>query len=701
MGSFRRLINRWKIGTKLYAGFGFLTLLIIAVSLVGLIGSRILQHGTQIIQYYGAISDNGNQAIIDGLAAEITVGKHFYLSDSAAAVKTAEIFDRVRKNLEKIENDIADDPYHFADSHPGFREKAVEAKKIIDDYAVINEQYSEWQTVREAKNNKFNAGYAQCSALLGDILKLIDDSFREQISAASGGGSIPMLYFQKNKAARDCRGALTAFKVAYDAYLLAVSEADGAKKYGTALAACDKFNETTQIFSALPWEDSQQPSLRQIIQYAGTLRKDFLEVADAINKQHKLVTAKEEKETLFGQQTGALMNEVQTIYAEAETMVLETSHRILMEMGILALVTLLAALLTAWGTTRNIVPGIRQIDHAMKEITKTGDLTVTIEPQYRERADEIGDLAAAFALFVEELRSVEHLAVELAGGNWQVSVKSRGELDSMNIHINMMLEKVNQTLGAAKELVGQVALGAAEIASASGNLSQGASESAASLEEINASMHEIGGQTNQNAQNAGEADKMARSAHQAAGNGQTMMRKMIEAMSLITKNSQEVQNVVKVIDDISFQTNLLALNAAVEAARAGAHGKGFAVVAEEVRNLASRSAKAAAETTQMIENNSRQINEGAGIAAETAEMLNGIVEESQKVASLLADIAKASNEQALGISQVSQGLSQIDTVVQQNTASAEETASVSGEMSGQAGELQQLVGQFKLRSREN
>jgi methyl-accepting chemotaxis protein len=310
-------------------------------------------------------------------------------------------------------------------------------------------------------------------------------------------------------------------------------------------------------------------------------------------------------------------------------------------------------------------------------------------------------LAAAFALFVEELRSVEHLAVELAGGNWQVSVKSRGELDSMNIHINMMLEKVNQTLGAAKELVGQVALGAAEIASASGNLSQGASESAASLEEINASMHEIGGQTNQNAQNAGEADKMARSAHQAAGNGQTMMRKMIEAMSLITKNSQEVQNVVKVIDDISFQTNLLALNAAVEAARAGAHGKGFAVVAEEVRNLASRSAKAAAETTQMIENNSRQINEGAGIAAETAEMLNGIVEESQKVASLLADIAKASNEQALGISQVSQGLSQIDTVVQQNTASAEETASVSGEMSGQAGELQQLVGQFKLRSREN
>jgi methyl-accepting chemotaxis protein len=178
-----------------------------------------------------------------------------------------------------------------------------------------------------------------------------------------------------------------------------------------------------------------------------------------------------------------------------------------------------------------------------------------------------------------------------------------------------------------------------------------------------------------------------------------MMKKMIESMTLITKNSQDVQKVIKVIDDISFQTNLLALNAAVEAARAGAHGKGFAVVAEEVRNLASRSAKAAAETAQMIENNSKQINEGAEIATLTADTLNGIVEQSQQVAALVGEIAKASSEQAQGIAQVSQGLSQIDSVTQQNTAAAEETASVSNEMSGQAAKLQGLVGQFKLRGK--
>ncbi|MGL6195025.1 MAG: methyl-accepting chemotaxis protein [Thermoguttaceae bacterium] len=132
-------------------------------------------------------------------------------------------------------------------------------------------------------------------------------------------------------------------------------------------------------------------------------------------------------------------------------------------------------------------------------------------------------------------------------------------------------------------------------------------------------MSEIGGQTTANAKNATEANQLAKQANDTEVNGQKMMQQMIESMASITKNSQEVQKVVKVIDDISFQTNLLALNAAVEAARAGQHGKGFAVVAEEVRNLAARSAKAAAETTQMIENNSKQINEGAGIASHTAD----------------------------------------------------------------------------------
>jgi len=207
----------------------------------------------------------------------------------------------------------------------------------------------------------------------------------------------------------------------------------------------------------------------------------------------------------------------------------------------------------------------------------------------------------------------------------------------------------------------------------------------------------MGSQTHQNAENAAEASHLAKDASKAAENGQDMMKQMINSMEQITKNSQDVQKVIKVIDDISFQTNLLALNAAVEAARAGVHGKGFAVVAEEVRNLAARCAKAAGETTQMIENNNRQINEGAEIAQKTAEMLDQIVSQVSNTTNLINEIATASNEQAQGVGQVTQALQQIDTVTQQNTASAEESASTSNEMNSHATKLQQVVSRFKLR----
>jgi len=341
---------------------------------------------------------------------------------------------------------------------------------------------------------------------------------------------------------------------------------------------------------------------------------------------------------------------------------------------------------------RNIVRPLKMVVDSAQCIA-LGDLGTSIN--YTGK-DEIADLANAMNSMIESLKNKAREAEQIAGGNLTIDVAVASDKDTMGIAFRSMVSNLNEVLGEVQVAAKQIDAGSHQVSDTAQNLSQGATESAASLEEISSSMNEIGSQSQQSANNAQQASLLAQTAQASARNGSERMAEMITAMNDINSAGQNINKIIKVIDEIAFQTNLLALNAAVEAARAGQHGKGFAVVAEEVRNLAARSAKAASETAELIEGTVEKTVNGTQIAERTSKALEEIVASVLKVNDLVAEIAAAGTEQAQGIAQINIGLGQIDQAVQQSTATAEESAAAAEELSSQSVHLRKMLDRFTL-----
>ena len=293
------------------------------------------------------------------------------------------------------------------------------------------------------------------------------------------------------------------------------------------------------------------------------------------------------------------------------------------------------------------------------------------------------------------------IANEIAAGNLDVRVALRqGDQTSLLHALQCMRDSLADIVGKVREGTATIDTSVQAIASEAQDLSRRTESQASALEQTASSMNELARAVGNSAANAEEANGLALAASKVAQQGGAMVGELVDTMGSINESSARIVDIIGVIDGIAFQTNILALNAAVEAARAGEQGRGFAVVAGEVRSLAQRSAAAAKEIKELIDDSSRRVSSGADLAGRAGTTMTGIVESIGRVTAIMGEIVHSSHEQARGISQVHGAVADMDKVTQQNATLVEESAAATESMKEQAARLAQLVSVFRLADKQ-
>jgi len=341
------------------------------------------------------------------------------------------------------------------------------------------------------------------------------------------------------------------------------------------------------------------------------------------------------------------------------------------------------------GDFRKIVQGVNDTLDAVigplsfsakcvEQISK-GNVPPQITDTYRGEFNEIKNNLNALIAAMNEITAA---AEEIANGNLSVSLRERSPQDKLMQALGAMVNGLTRTVSDIRSIAREVSAASQSISTTAIQVSKGASSQAAAAEEASSSMEEMVSNIKQNADNAQQTDKIA---NKSSKDAQESGRSVLEAVSAM----KEIANKISIIEEIARQTNLLALNAAIEAARAGEHGKGFAVVAAEVRKLAERSQKAAAEINHLSVNTLK-------VSEKSGEMLDKLVPDIQRTAELVQEITAASREQDTGAGQINKALQQLEQVIQQNASASEEMASTTEELTGQSDQLLSALSFFRI-----
>lgn len=373
--------------------------------------------------------------------------------------------------------------------------------------------------------------------------------------------------------------------------------------------------------------------------------------------------------------------------------------------GIMVAITIVAVVITvlcATALTRGILIPVNEIRQAAKQI-ESGDLHPQVE---YESQDEMGELANHIRGMAKRLAyyttCINTNMEEMAEGNLNVTRYEdfAGEFYGMQQNILKVIKILNDTIYAVRQAAEQVTAGSEQVANGAQALAQGATEQASTVEELASSVSEIADAAQRDAELARTANDESQKAAEGVHVSGEKMTEMRSAMEEIYQKQQDIEAIIKAIEDIAFQTNILALNAAVEAARAGAAGKGFAVVADEVRSLASRSDEAAKQTKQLIEKSVAAVTNGRKLADAVDAALQGTIQQAGEAINYMRQVEEQADETAKSVEQVKDAIDQISAVVQTNSATSEESAAASEEMSSQAQQLQEMVKRFRLREED-
>ncbi len=383
---------------------------------------------------------------------------------------------------------------------------------------------------------------------------------------------------------------------------------------------------------------------------------------------------------------------------------------------------------------RTLVKPLTGINGAMSKLASG---TTDLEVPGNGRKDEVGEMASAVEVFRqaalakielereanaqrdmtdEERRrraDAERLKAEemaqataglgeglkhLASGDltFLLSKPFAAEFEVLRADFNAAVGQLSETLRAVSDATSGIDTGSREVSASAEDLSKRTEQQAASLEETAAALDQITVNVANSSKRADEARKVAVLANEGAAQSGKVVANAVDAMQKIEQSSNEISNIIGVIDEIAFQTNLLALNAGVEAARAGEAGKGFAVVAQEVRELAQRSAKAAKEIKDLIRNSSVEVQSGVKLVSDTGAALKTIEGYIVSVNQHMESIATSAREQSVGLAEVNIAVNQMDQVTQQNAAMVEETSAAGATLANESGKLRELISQFQL-----